>query len=49
MDNRWVALQGAEAVPESEWIQVAPGPVPFWSPDSRTLYYARFQEGSADA
>jgi hypothetical protein len=28
---------------------VAPGVIPFWSPDSRTLYYARFQEGSADA
>jgi hypothetical protein len=46
----WLApFRGAEVVPESEWIQIASGVVPFWSPDSHTLYSARYLEGSAFA
>jgi len=46
----WVApFHGDQPVAESEWIRIAPGVVPIWSPDSRTLYYARYMEGTADA
>jgi Tol biopolymer transport system component len=42
-------FRGSEAVAESEWISIGPGVMPFWSPDSRTLYFARHEERAADA
>jgi Tol biopolymer transport system component len=42
-------FRGATPVPESEWIRMAPGVNPFWSPDSRSICFARYTEGAVDA
>ncbi|MEO8593479.1 MAG: protein kinase [Candidatus Solibacter sp.] len=42
-------FHGATPIPESEWIRLGPGVNPWWSPDSHSLYFARFSEGSSDA
>ena len=42
-------FRGAAPVPQSEWTSIGPGVVPIFSPDSRTLYFARFPEGSSSA
>lgn len=44
----WIApFRGNDAVPESEWSRVAEGALnPFWSPDGRSLNYARLQDAN---
>jgi Tol biopolymer transport system component len=46
----WVApYRDANSVPKTEWTRIGAGVMPFWSPDSRTLYFARYVEGASDA
>ncbi len=42
-------FRGSSPVPQSEWISVGPGVVPVFSPDSHSLYFARYAEGSSAA
>ncbi|MCX6620200.1 MAG: hypothetical protein NTY38_03820, partial [Acidobacteria bacterium] len=44
----WIApFRGSNPVPPADWIEIAGGgTLPFWSPDARSFYYARIQDGN---